>query len=103
MNPEKNEASSSRLTALEITRDKVREYTDALQRAHDRTAKNIFVVMNREETTCLVDPGLQRPFSTRQFKYAEHVAKAASRQYPGCHVMTLERAIDILMQKAPKS
>jgi len=66
----------------------------ALTRIYDRKASELFVILNKDRTTCLVDPGTNKPYCTPNFKMAENIA----REYRGI-VSTLSDAIKTLFNK----
>ena len=48
---------------------------DHLARFHGTNPRNIFVIMDKELSTVLQDPGLDRPWSNTNRKIAEHHAR----------------------------
>lgn len=87
------------LTKLEVTPENATLLADQIANLYDKKARDIYVIMSKDETTILKNPGLGRPWSSKVFKMAEHVAKQVGN---GAHVVTLEYAIKKLMQTHAK-
>lgn len=83
------------LTKLEVTPENATFLADQITRIYDRKAKDIFVIMDKEEKTVLKNPGLARPWSSKVFKMAEHTARQVGH---GAHVVTLDYAMKKLIQ-----
>lgn len=83
------------LTKLEVTPENATLLADQITKIYDKKARDIFVIMDKEEKTILKNPGLGRPWSSKVFKMAEHVAKQVGH---GAHVVTLEYALKKLIQ-----
>jgi hypothetical protein len=66
-----------------------------LSRIYDRKASELFVILDKQRTTCLVDPGTRKPYCTPSVKMAENVA----REYNGI-VSTLSDAIKTLYNQS---
>lgn len=82
------------LTKLEVTPENATFLADQITSLYDKKARDIYVIMSKDETTILKNPGLGRPWSSKVFKMAEHVAKGVGN---GAHVTTLEYAMKKLI------
>ena len=65
----------------------------------ERRGSSLYVVVNKDGTSCLKDPGLNRPFSTANRKYAQLVASEAGN---GASVLTLNEALNLITRNARK-
>lgn len=63
---------------------------------HERTAEAVFVIVNKAKTSVLMDPGMDRPWSSRVRKVADHMA---SQVGGGCFVATLGDATRYLIRR----
>jgi len=82
------------LTKLEVTPENATLIGDYITRIYDRKASEIFVIMNKEETTILKNPGLGRPWSSLSFKQAELTSREVGS---GAHATTLQHALKKLI------
>jgi len=82
------------LTKLEIIPENATYFADVLTKIYDRKASEIFVIMNKEETTILKNPGLSRPWSSLSFKQAELTSREVGS---GAHATTLQHALKKLI------
>lgn len=57
--------------------------------------EDIFVIINKDGSTIVKDPGLDRPWHSMNRKYAEHHAKQIGH---GCTVVDLPTALKSVMQ-----
>jgi len=75
-----------------------------ITRIYDQKADRIFVLMDKDKTTCVKDPGLGRPWSTVNIKLAETRAKEISKDIrEPVHVVTLSDAIKLLLREQMRS
>lgn len=56
---------------------------------HGKTPDTVFVILSKDGSTVVRDPGLNRPYSGTNKKIVEHIAKGI----PGTVVVTLAEAI----------
>lgn len=76
--------------------------TDALGWLHGRKKRDIYVLLSDDGSTLIQDPGLNRPWSTPNKKYADDTAADFRRKGVFCRAVTLELALAQVI-KHPKN
>lgn len=66
----------------------------------DRVGATLYVIMNKSETTVLIDPGLSKPWCTSNEKIAHSMTAGLQKQgFVGAHAVTLSYAIKRLVKQ----
>lgn len=82
--------------------DKFSGLGDTLGGLHGKRSRDMYVLLSEDGSTLVVDPGLQRPWSSPNKKIAEHHASNMRRQGIKCHAVDLETALASVL-KHPKN
>jgi glyoxylase-like metal-dependent hydrolase (beta-lactamase superfamily II) len=76
---------------------------DSLAWLHGKRKRDVYVLLSEDGSTLVVDPGLNRPWSSPNKLYAEHQAKQISKESGRtCYATDLETAIHSVI-KHPKN
>ena len=82
--------------------DELRQALDNLAHIHDKRLASIYVLLSSDGSTLVVDPGMGRPWSSPNKRFADDTAKNLTRQGHPCAAIDIETAL-VSILRHPKN
>lgn len=77
---------------------------DTLGHLHGKRRRDIYVLISKDGSTLLKDPGLERPWSSPNRKYAEDTARIHNKAHPEAQVVAVDLETAVMsVIKHPKN